>query len=252
MKFIKKITNPQNLISLGVIIVGILAIFEIPQAIGISQDKILLGLLCLLGIDSILVNIGYLEDIKTRLSQPKSSADESFTLRDGIFALKNHEDQVKEILMVGVALQSLIEGHIDVITHLLKRRCKVRIVLTDPNVNFLDNIDHKLGTFPGHGVLKNNLEAIILRLKTLYENLDGASKSCIELRLYKGVSFFSGVYITTKDRKNIVWVSPYAYGKSRSNRRGFLLTPDNSHGVYSYYKEVFDDLWKASDNYSLS
>jgi hypothetical protein len=252
MKNIKKIITPQNLISISVIAVGILAIFEIPQAIGIPQDKILLGLLCLLGIDSILVNIGDLEDIKTRLSEPSSSPDDSFTLRDGKFALLNYEDQTKEILMVGVALQSLIEGHIDVINHLLKRRCKVRIVLTDPKLNFLDNIDYKLGTFPGAGVLKNNLEAIILRLKTLHENLDAASKSCIELRLYQGVSFFSGVYIITKDRKNIIWVSPYAYGKSRSNRRGFLLTPDNSHGVYSYYKEVIDDLWKASDSYPLS
>ncbi|MCO5203461.1 MAG: hypothetical protein M9928_00370 [Anaerolineae bacterium] len=236
-------------------IIGVLGLFGVPQSLGFSAEQLILGLLTFLALEALIVNIGYLDKQNDDLEQIKSKVvspglDALVAPRAGRFEFADHVDGAKDVLVCGISLEGFVMHQSNLLSQMIAKGCRVRLITLDPDVTFLDSIDLGTATHVGAAVIQSNIESGIRRIELLHQSLPENRRHLLELRHYSGLPFLSAVLIRTNDA-GAIWVSYYAYGGAIGDRRGILIDSKTSAANYPFYVQTLENLWTASQTRSV-
>ena len=198
--FVRKLFGKRNLLVITTVIIGILGIFDIPQNLGVPTDKLILGLLGLIALESIIMNIGYMEDIQNavlkldaKVSQP--NLDEIMGSPAGKFNFAILSNDATNILACGISLAGFIMSEATLIRQLAIKGCHLKFVFTDIDVPFLGHWDMNTPVHLSEEVAKSDIRGGMSRLAQIYNSLDGTHRKNIEARSCIGIPHYSGIRI---------------------------------------------------------
>lgn len=249
-KAVGKLLTRQNLLALVTVIIGVLGLFGVPQGLGFSAEQLILGLLTFLALEALIVNIGYLDKQNDDLEQIKSTVvspglDALVAPRAGRFEFADHVEGAKDVLVCGISLEGFVMHQSNLLSQMIAKGCRVRLITLDPDVAFLDAIDLGTAAHIGAAVIQKNIESGIRRIELLHQNLPENRRHLLELRTYSGVPFLSAVLIRSNNA-GVIWASYYAYGGAIGERRGILFASVSSPQNYAFYSQILQNLWLAS------
>ena len=256
-RLLARLFNRRNLLSIITVLVGVLGLFDIPQNLGLDTDKVVIGLLSFVALESIIVNIGYLENLGDSVRRIEKKVvtpnlDEIVAPRAGRFEFADFIEDAEDVLVCGISLTGFILSQIARIRQLASRGCRVRFVVIEPDVPFLGHIDLNAPTQAGEKVVRSEIRGGLARLARVYDSLSEPARNSIEVRTYGGIPFYSGIKISAQSRTgNVIWVSFYSYGQASGERRCLLLNPVASPRTFAFYSESLEILWNGSDPIDL-
>lgn len=252
LRFARNIFRRQNILTLLAVMIGTLAIFGVPQKFGFTTDQLILGLLIFIALESLILKVGYLEQIEelirileTRTANP--TLDQLISPVGKNLDLSVFIGNAKNILVCGQSLERFIMDEASNIEKLARKRCKIRFVVTAPDAPFLGCVDLRMSAQVSEDVQRANITAFLGRIGQLYRRLDASYQKNIEVKTYSGLPFYSGIKILNKAEKaDVIVISFYSYGKATGERRKILLTPSASPQSYEFYNESLENLWGAA------
>jgi hypothetical protein len=250
--------NRRNALSIVTVVIGIVSLCGVPQKLGLTSEQVIMGLLSFVALESIIINIDYLEHLRDAAEEVRGKVvrpglDALFRPRSGRFDLGEAVQDAREVLVCGVSLESMVMSQASLFAQLARQRCRIRFVTADPEARLLDGIDANMANYVGGEVVRGNVRAGLARLASLYQGLSDAQRTRMEVRTYVGIPYYSAVRILRRgETGDTIWTSFYTYGGATGERRGILIDSRSSPQTFAFYRDSLDRLWASSEEVDLA
>lgn len=142
-----------------------------------------------------------------------------------------------QIDCVGISLESVSRGNYDTIKNALKRGVRIRLLIFDPQSQFIDDIENLV-------VSKNMREIIVGILGTLCRmktELEPDKAERLEVKTYNVLPAFSMIAIDSDEELGIMHYDPYLAGTAQESRFIYEISKPK-------HKELFDTIFSTYRN----
>lgn len=200
-----------------------------------------------------MLNVGYLENLESSISYISAkvngpSLDNLLVPRSQLFDFERQSSSAKDILVCGISLHNFVDSQYNVLLDLVENGCRLRLLVIDPDVTYLDAIDHGMPNHHGKATIKQNIKSGLSRIGQLRHSVPDSSISLVQVKTYAGIPFFSCIKISNRGstKSDTIWISHYSYGGATGDRRGFLVD-SAAPTLFQYYSSSIEKLWAVAD-----
>jgi len=251
--FLKQIFRRENIINVLIIAAAVVTVFEVPQSVGVGEEKILLALLGLLALDGLIEKTAYLERIEEGLKSIRNivSANPnavSLTSRDALPPFSESVSGANNVFVFAISAHSLVGQHYTVILNALKEGTHFRFVLVSPD-------NQALEAAPLASASSTDTE---IQVRWIYDTLNvlgrlaqNDTRGTLEVKLFKGIPTTSLIAYDTDRQHGWFQIDPHYHRRTPLSRPTFTLKASSGSEWFKYYQELIEDVWNDSVEFDL-
>jgi hypothetical protein len=229
-----------RLIQLVTVLGGVLAV--ILGNVGVlslsAADQVIIGLLAFLAIDAVLERIGVLRRIEQFISEAKAVSGlrpRSEIPRPDVFG-----QHALSIDIIAVSAVSIITQYRNFYRERLKEKCRIRVVLLDPDSDALGV--HARQSHGSETVIKNHIYSTIAALAPLLEP-EKSRTNVVELKLISVFLPFSVVAVDLERPGGSIVAEFHTYRCDLDTRAHVVVERQNHKHWYTFFKSQLDTAW---------
>lgn len=251
--FLKRLFRRENVVTLLLVVTAVLAIFELPQKVGLNEIQIILIMLGFLAVDALIEKLGYLEGIETSTKTIENIIvpyPNSVVLRHrrDLLPFSQRVEGKRDVFVFAISANSLLSQNSRAIQNALTKGTNFRFLLVSPDNPSLEAASH---SSPSAASVETQVQWIQHSVEMLRHISQDNTKGKLELRYFSGIPTTSLIAYDADTDNGSIQVEPHAFRQTPADRPLFNLQLQSKNEWYSYYKEVIEDLWDTSTPISL-
>lgn len=225
------------------VLIGAIIAYPIQRVLAMFEGWVVNILPFVNPLDLVIIGIGIIGVIlwKKGKNKPKGIKLKVYR-RNDLPRLADFLSQAKhQIDCVGISLESVSRGNYDTIKNALKRGVRIRLLIFDPQSQFIDDIENLV-------VSKNMREIIVGILGTLCRmktELEPDKAELLEVKIYNVLPAFSMIAIDSDEELGIMHYDPYLAGTAQESRFIYEISKPKHNELFNTIFSTYRNLWNV-------